>query len=350
MTQNYQNVFLQSLAIAQPPQRISSLEIEQRLEPTYKRLNLHPGRLELMTGIRERRLCEKGVRPSELSVEAGQKALAESGLAKEKIGCLIHASVCRDFLEPATATVVHDRLGLSAHCQVYDVSNACLGWLNALLQVANMIELGQIEAGMVVSGEDGRALVESTIDALNADENLNRKSIKGSLASLTIGSGGVAAILSNKNLAKDKPALLGGVSLSATEYYNLCQGGVDGGQATTHHVIMNTDSEAMLKAGVDLAADCFALAKKEWGLQVNEIDHFITHQVGSAHSRLIFERLELSVDKDFPTFSYLGNMGSASIGTTLFLANQEGRIHKGEDVLLMGIGSGLVTLFMRLKW
>ena len=78
---------------------------------------------------------------------------------------LIHGSVCRDYLEPATACGVHYELGLPQECLVYDVSNACLGMLNGMIQVANMIELGQIRAGLVVGTEDSRQLVESTIAA-----------------------------------------------------------------------------------------------------------------------------------------------------------------------------------------
>ena len=87
----------------------------------------------------------------------------------------MHGSVCRDFLEPATACGVHHRLGLPDRCAVYDVSNACLGLLNGIVQVANMIELGQIRAGVVVGTESSRTLVEATIQHLNADASLSRK-------------------------------------------------------------------------------------------------------------------------------------------------------------------------------
>ena len=73
--------------------------------------------------------------------------------------------MCRDYLEPATACGVHHRLGLPQECLVYDVSNACLGILNGIVQLANMIELGQIRAGIVVGTESSRPLVETTIDA-----------------------------------------------------------------------------------------------------------------------------------------------------------------------------------------
>ncbi|NCN41794.1 3-oxoacyl-ACP synthase III [bacterium] len=353
----FKNVFMDSLAIAQPPRVVSSEEIEHQLKPLYNRLSLPEGRLELMTGIKERRLCAPGVKPSDLSVEAAENVFKKTSIDRSKIGCLIHTSVCRDFLEPATATVVHHKLGLSEDCQIFDLSNACLGFLNGMLQVANMIELGQIEAGLVVSGEDGRALVESTIEHLNSNTELTRKSIKGSFASLTIGSGGVAAILCSKELAAKNsedvvkgPQFCGALTQSASQYHNLCQGGVSEDEATTSNVIMNTDSEAMLEAGIALASRCFMKSKEAFGLDHTNIDHFITHQVGSAHSKQLFHALELDESKDFKTYPFLGNMGSASIGSTLFLASEAGRLKKNDNVLLMGIGSGLVSMMVKLKW
>lgn len=350
VSQIYKKVFIESLAVAQAPHQVSSDEIETRLEPLYNRLKLPKGRLELMTGIRERRFCAPGVRPSDLGIEAAENAFKQSRVDRSKIGCLIHASVCRDFLEPATATVVHHGLGLSPECQVFDLSNACLGFLNGMAQVANMIELGQIEAGLVVSGEDGRALVDSTIQYLNDNPNLSRQGIKASFASLTIGSGGVAAILSCEKLAPNGHQLLGAVTYAATDQNHLCQGGVGENQSTVSHVVMSTDSEGMLEAGITLAAQCFQNAKKCFELDQNQIDHFITHQVGSAHSKSLFRKLELDEAKDFSTFSYLGNMGSASIGSTLTLAAESGRIKKNDRVLMMGIGSGLVSMMLDVKW
>lgn len=350
MTQKYKKVSIETIAVAQPPYIMSTEELEEKLSPLYNRLGLPKGRLELMTGIKERRLCEPGVKPSDLSFEAADNAFKKSGIEKSQIGCLIHTSVCRDFLEPATATVVHDRLGLSPDCQVFDLSNACLGFLNGMVQVANMIELGQIEAGLVVSGEDGRALVESTIKHLNEDTSLTRKSIKGSFASLTIGSGGVAAILTADHLAPEGHKLCGATMHSATQHNKLCQGGVGDGETTTSNVVMNTNSEAMLEAGIELASHCFKKSKETFNLEQADVDHFITHQVGTAHSKLLFKKLELDESKDFMTFPFLGNMGSASICSTLALADKAGRIKKGDNVLMMGIGSGLVSMMVNVKW
>ena len=143
----YENVCLESLGYALPDEIITSDEIERRLAPLYQRLRLPEGRLELMSGIRERRLWPTGMRPSEQSIVSGRMAMATAGIDRREIGCLIHGSVCRDYLEPATACGVHHALGLPEACQVFDVSNACLGIFNGMVLVANMIELGPDSGG-----------------------------------------------------------------------------------------------------------------------------------------------------------------------------------------------------------
>ncbi len=223
----YQNVCLEAFAYTLPEEVVTSAEIEARLEPLYTRLRLPEGRLELMTGIAQRRFWPRGMPPSQMSIETANKAIRIAGIDREHIGALVHGSVCRDFLEPATACGVHHRLGLPDRSAVYDVSNACLGLLNGMVQVANMIELGQIRAGVVVGAESSRALVEATIHHLNADQSLSRNDIKAAFASLTIGSGSAAVVLVDRRLSRTGNRLLGGLVRSNTEFCHLCHSGRD---------------------------------------------------------------------------------------------------------------------------
>ena len=144
----FDNVCIEGLGYHLPDNRISSADLEKRLAPLYEKLKLTQGRLELMSGIQERRFWDKGVFPSEVASIAGIKAIENSGVEVKEIGCLISASVCRDFLEPSTASMVHHNLGLPEESFVFDVSNACLGVLNSMCIIANMIERGQIMAGL----------------------------------------------------------------------------------------------------------------------------------------------------------------------------------------------------------
>ena len=110
-----------------PPHIVTSAKIESRLAPLYEKLKLAYGRLEMMSGIRERRFWDASARPSG-SRATGSVALQNACPKPEEIECLLHTSVCRDFLEPATATFVHRTLGLDKNAITYDISNACLGF------------------------------------------------------------------------------------------------------------------------------------------------------------------------------------------------------------------------------
>src|SRR5688572_14395993 len=196
------------------PEVWSSSLLEDRLAPLYQRIGLHQGRLELMTGIRERRFWPEPIAPSTIAARAGKMALDRSGIDPARIGCVIHAGVCRDFVEPATANLVHEALGLPSG-EVFDLSNACLGVMSGVAILADKIELGRIEAGLVVAGENGKSLVEATIASLLSDPTVTRKSIKDSFASLTIGSGAAAMVVARSDLIEGH-RLLGAVVRSAT--------------------------------------------------------------------------------------------------------------------------------------
>jgi acyl-CoA:acyl-CoA alkyltransferase len=342
----FENVCIESLAVALPDETLTSTEIETRLRPLYERLKLPEGRLELMTGIRERRVWPEGTRPSDASAAAGNAALAKSALRAEQVELFIHAAVSRDMLEPATASFAHRKIGLPATAQIFDVSNACLGFLNSLTLAASMIESGQIRCALVVAGENSRPLVEQTLKTLLASP-LTRNEIKPYFANLTIGSGAVAALVCHRSLAKGRShRLLGGVARAATQHSELCQGDTYGAES----LAMQTDSEQLLVAGVALAQETWRDFSGENGWAGKTFDRFICHQVGSTHRRKLYEALGIDLAKDFSTFETLGNTGSVALPATLAAAIDSGTVKEGDHVGLLGIGSGLNCLMLALEW
>jgi 3-oxoacyl-[acyl-carrier-protein] synthase-3 len=339
---------IESLAVALPGDILTTVEIEERLRPLYERLKLPFGRLELMTGIRERRVWPPGTRPSDASAAAGKAALAKSGLRAEQVELFIHSAVCRDMMEPATASFAHRKIGLPATAQIFDVSNACLGFLNALTVAAGLIESGQIKCALVVSGENGGPLVQQTLKTL-LEAPLDRNGIKPYFANLTIGSGAVGAVVCHESIlpAGARPhRLLGGIARAATEHGELCQGDSHGAEA----LAMQTDSEALLTAGLALARDTWDAFTAETGYGAATADRFICHQVGSTHRRKLYEALGLDLAKDFSTFETLGNTGSVALPATLAKAVEAGAVAEGTKVALLGIGSGLNCLMLALEW
>ena len=250
----YSKVCIESFGYTIPEEIWSSDLVEQKLAPLYQRLRLPEGRLELMTGIRERRFWPADAAPSEMSVNSCKLALQAADVDPASVGCLIHGSVCRDFLEPATACTVHHQLGLPRDCFIFDVSNACLGILTGIVQAANMIELGQIKSALVVGSEGGRQLVQHTIDTLNRDESLTRKSIKSAVASLTIGSASCAVLLTDASISKTNNRLLAAAVNANTQFHDLCQSHSD--QAGADMLpLMQTDSERLMHHGVETGVD-----------------------------------------------------------------------------------------------
>lgn len=347
---HYQRVCLESIGYCLPPERLTSAALEQRLAPLYSRLRLPEGRLELISGIAERRLWLPGTLPSDKSIVSGRFALSAAGLPLDRVGAMIHASVCRDHLEPATACKVHHFLGLPESCLVYDVSNACLGLLNGVLQVANMIELGQIEAGLVLGSEGSRQLVEATVDALNRDQSLTRAQLKPALASLTIGSASVAILLTNRDLSRTGTRLVAAAGRANTRHHTLCQSGRDEAAADGMQPLMETDSEKLLEAGIATGQETFAAFLRATGWSPADIDKTVCHQVGHAHRRRMLDAFQLDTARDFATFEWLGNTGSAALPVSLALAAERQWLRAGDRVGLLGIGSGINCLMLALDW
>ncbi len=330
---------------------ITSDEIEDRLAPVYERLRLPQGRLEGMSGIRSRHLWSAGTRITDMSAKSAQLALEGAGLKPEQIGCLIHASVCREYLEPATACRVHHLVGIPSEAWVYDVSNACLGVMNGAVQIGTLIDAGMIDAGIVVGTEDSRGLLEATLAQLLGDETLTRQSIKPAFASLTIGSGSCAWVLGRTSLfGKGKGSrIVGASAVARTEYHGLCQSDTDqagGGMNPT----MQTDSELLLEAGIATGAEAFAqlLAEVQW--ERGMIDRTVCHQVGTAHRKRMLEKLTLPMEQDFCTFETWGNTGSVALPTALGVGLEQNWFPEGAKLALLGIGSGLNSVMLAVEF
>jgi acyl-CoA:acyl-CoA alkyltransferase len=341
----FKRASLASIGYVLPPEVLTSEQLEMQLEPLYSRLNLPSGRLELMSGIRERRLWYPGTRITDPSIESSRRAIQALDIDPQRIGCLIHASVCRDYLEPATACGVHAAIGISKQAWVYDVSNACLGIMNAAIQIAMMIEAGVIEAGIAVGTENSRGLMESTIAQLNRDEALTRQTIKPAFASLTIGSGSCAWLIADRQRFDMEGVLFAGTAIANTSHHQLCQSDTDQAGGAMQP-LMNTDSERLLEEGVATGAAAFEAIQKELAWHTDDIQATVCHQVGSTHRRRMLERVGLPIERDFATFERLGNTGSVALPTALGIGLNEDQLGDRSKVMLMGIGSGINSIML----
>jgi len=315
----YSKVFIDAIGYELGPNVVTSSELEKRILPMLDSLHIPLGQLEALTGIRERRWWNQGFPLSEGAARAAAKALLQADITAGDLGALIYAGVCREHSEPATATAVADKLGVNPSTAVFDISNACLGVLNGILDLANRIELGQIKAGMVVSCESSREINDSMIASMLVDRSF--ENFRLSLSTLTGG--------------------FGGVYRSACERHKLC---------IWHRDHMSTDATAVLKHGVALGQQTWAALLAELGMRAEEFSKVICHQVGGAHKKNVLEALGIPVEKDFSTYEYLGNMGTVALPAAAAIADEREFLAPGDNTAFLGIGSGLNTIMLGVKW
>ena len=166
VTFRHRNTAILSVTAVDAPIVVTSQSFDDRLAETYERTGVRPGMLSVVAGIEERRWWPEDVSFVDAAVMAGEKAIAESGVDKRRIGLLIDSSVCREHLEPSKAVSVHHNLGLATSCLTFDLSNACLGFVNAMQLAATMIDGGQVDYALIVDGEGSRRTQELTLDRL----------------------------------------------------------------------------------------------------------------------------------------------------------------------------------------
>jgi 3-oxoacyl-[acyl-carrier-protein] synthase III len=329
-----------------PPLYMTSEEIESQLSSLYERCKLPQGRLALQTGIERRGYWPLETAPSEIAQDVGEKVLAQferEGGKREEIDLLIYSSVCRDFLEPATAAKVHQLLGLSPQCQIFDLSNACLGMLSATTLAAQMVESGSHRLALIVSAENSAPLLFKTLERFQTQTHYNRQTLKPEFASLTIGSAGVAwmvstpSVLTHRSLLKLDRA----TTLTDSSAADLCRG-----QGTREGLQMFTESEKLLEFGLELA-------KKNWDRLEADLSilKVIPHQVGQHHRRLMLQRLSLgSHVQDFSTVEQFGNTGSAALPLTFLVHEKEHQaFSRAEKLAFLGIGSGLTSTMLQVQ-
>jgi 3-oxoacyl-[acyl-carrier-protein] synthase III len=336
-THRFTNTAVLAVQTADASRVVSSAAFDEALADTYRRVGLRPGLLERLAGIRERRWWADGVTFVDGAAEAGAKAVSESGVDPAAIGLMVNTSVSRRYLEPSTAVAVHHALGLPRSCQNFDVTNACLGFVNGMELAAAMIDSGMVEYALIVNGEDSRPVQERTVERLNGPGTVSRD-VLAQFATLTLGSGAAAMVLGRADEHPEGHRLIGSASRSGSEHHDLCVG---------DNELMRTDLKGLLDAGLNLSADLWAEAAGEFDW-TRGMDRYIVHQVSKVHTQAMCDRFSIDPALVPTTFPTRGNLGPASVPFTL--ADRQDSLVDGDRVLLMGIGSGLNASCLEIAW
>ena len=336
----FQHVAIAGLAHIDAPHRLSTDEINARLKPTLDRLGIRTDVLKDIAGIHARRLWDDNVLASDVATLAAVKALADAGIDPDRVGLLVNTSVSRDYLEPSTASIVSGNLGLSEICQNFDVTNACLAFINGMDIASRMIERGEIEYALIVDGETAGLAYEKTLERLTADD-VTEEQFRNELATLTLGCGAAAMVMARAELAPGAPRYRGGVTRAATQWNGLCRGNLDR---------MVTDTRMLLIEGLKLAQRTWVAAKSALGWVAEELDEFVIHQVSLVHTNAFIKAFGIDPKKVLTIFAEHGNIGPASVPIVLSKLREMGRLKKGDRVALLGIGSGLNCSMAEVVW
>ncbi len=332
---------MKSLACVDAPHVVESAEIGRRLRPVLDKMGTNEHIIKYLAGVKSRRFWDEGVQPSDVATLAGEAAILDAGIDRSQIGMLINSSVCKDYIEPSVAALVHGNLGLSPHCMNFDVGNACLGFMDAMLLAGSFIESGQIEYALIVDGEGSREIIDTTVDRLLRANGTAVNQFRDNFATLTLGSGAAATILCRSDLAPDASTFTGGYTYAATEHNRLCLGQRDG---------MITDANGLLNAGLETAVKCYNMVMDDYGWRDKVVDEYVIHQISSINTTKLIQALGIDKNKLYLTYPEFGNTGPASIPITLHKAHEAGRIQKGDRIFMMGMGSGINCCVLELIW
>ncbi len=273
------------------------------------------------TGIRMRHLAAPDVTASQLAYEASVRAIAAAGCQPSDIDLIIVATSTPDYIFPSTAALLQARLGIVNGGAAFDLQAVCTGFAYALATAEKFIRSGSNQRALVVGAE-----VFSRILDWND---------RGTC--VLFGDGAGAVVLE----ASDKPGILA-TALHADGSHNSIlnvPGQVNRGEITGDP-FLRMDGQAVFKFAVRALSDVAREVVEQAGIGIDDVDWLIPHQANIRIMQATAKRLGVPPEKVIATVGEHGNTSAASIPLALDLAVRDGRIQRGQKILLEGVGGG----------
>jgi 3-oxoacyl-[acyl-carrier-protein] synthase-3 len=295
------------------------------------------------TGIRARRVVERGQAASDLATAAGQRACEAAGISPRDIDCVICATISADMPLPSCAVFVQRKLGAAPGCPAFDLAAACGGFLYGLSVAEGLLRSRMYKRILLVGVE----VLSGYVDW--RDRN----------TCVLFGDGAGAAVL---GLADDAQQAAGRGVLSVHLYADGSQADslrIPGGgslhptsaetlQTGMHHIQMN--GRAIFSHAVrNLSSACQAALQKQ-GLAPSDIDLVVAHQANLRILEAVAERIGLSMERFFINIDRYGNTSSASVPIALDEAVRAGKVKPGDKLLLCALGAGLAWGAACIRW
>lgn len=313
-----------------PPRLLTNADLEKLVETTDQWI------LE-RTGIRERHVVDKGVATSDLGTQAAKKALAERKITPDDLDAIIVATVTPDMLFPCSACLVQHKLG-AKEVWGFDLNAACSSFVYALQVGSRFIATGAHKRVMVIGADVMSSIIDYTDRA----------------TCVIFGDGAGAVILEP---AEDSLGLID--FLHEVDGSGGCSLFMPGGGSlnpSTHETVdqkmhyVHQDGQAVFKFAVRKMAELCEKLLQRNGITGKDIDVFIPHQANKRIITATADRLGLSMDKVIIDIDRYGNTTSATIPLAMNTARQEGKLKKGDLVLLAAVGAGFTVGTTLLRW
>ena len=272
------------------------------------------------TGIRARHFAADGVNASDLGVEAARRAMQAAGREAAEIDLIIVATSTPDMVFPSSAAILQHKLGV-AGCPAFDVQAVCSGFVYALTVADAMIKTGSASCALVIGAEVFSRILD----------------FKDRTTCVLFGDGAGAVVLE----ASDEPGILA-TDLHADGKHAgiLCvPGHVSGGQVLGSPMLQ-MDGQAVFKLAVGVLEESARAALAKAGRTEADIDWLIPHQANIRIMQSTARKLKLGADKVVVTVDQHGNTSAASIPLALDTAVRDGRIQRGQTLMLEGVGGG----------
>ena len=272
------------------------------------------------TGIHARHFIGEGKGASDLAVLAAQRALESAGRTAEDVDLIIVATSTPDMVFPSTACIVQRKLGV-AGCPAFDVQAVCSGFIYALTVADSMIRAGGVRCALVIGAEVFSRLLD----------------FNDRTTCVLFGDGAGAVVLE----ASTEPGLLATDLHADGKHVDiLCvPGHVSGGQVLGHP-LLRMDGQAVFKLAVGVLESAARAVLAKAGRTEADLDWLVPHQANIRIMQGTARKLKLPAEKLVSTVQEHGNTSAASIPLALDVAVRDGRIRRGDTVLLEGVGGG----------
>lgn len=336
MTPKVQIIALTSVL---PKNILTSIELEKRIAKNSPGVVIPEGIIEILTGVKERRVASDDVNASDLATEAAKKALDKADLSIKDIDCFIFAAAGGDIMEPATANIVQENLGLK--CPVFDLKNACNSFLNAIEVAEALIVSDKYKKILIANGEIPSRAVRFSLK--------DKDSLRRAFAGYSLGDAGAAMILGPSDR---KRGILSSQFMSYGEHWR--QSTVLGGGTRfprdPDKSYFEGETAGLKDIFIKIGPQQIYDTLKKVGWSISDLDKIVVHQVSLKTFDLLVKEAKLPKDKLVIVIPELGNMVSASIPVTLDQVQQKGELHPGDKILLLGLAAGVSIGTVALIW